>query len=155
MATTIDYSGATKRIIIPQADLTLISGSLYELDTDVLRTDLKALEAAETGIVWQDTHTRNAPYTVGGITYTQSIEILNSTNSSNTDVYEIFFSPDTTYSVRLKGSNNNVFDIQNAILANTVTQVLPQNSAGLIDGSDIASDAADAEKWAKLSFLNS
>lgn len=131
MATTIDYSGATYRVVIPQADLTLVSGSLYELNTNTLRTDLKALEAATTGIVYQDTHRHNTEVTVAGVTFARLIEIINATNSSQTDVYEIFFSPDTTYSVRLAGSNNNIFDLENAILANTVTQVISQNSAGL------------------------
>jgi len=132
VATSIDYSGVVKRIIIPQADLTLISGTLYELDTEVLRDDLKALEDDELGIAFSDTHRRNAPVTVGGETFAQSIEILNDTVIPVQDEYEIFFSPDTTYSVKLVGSNNNLFDIQNAILANTVTQVIPSNSAGLI-----------------------
>ena len=147
MATTINYSGGTFRIIIPQADLTLIDGSLYELNTNTLRTDLKALEAADTGIVYQDTHRHNTEVTIVGVTFARLIEIINGTNSSQTDVYEIFFSPDTTYSVRLAGSNNNIFDLQNAILANTVTQVISQNSAGLqivVSGSGItAQDKLD------------
>lgn len=132
MATTIVYSGATFRIVIPQADLTPVSGSLYELNTNTLRTDLKALEAADTGIVFQDTHRHNTEVTVAGVTFARLIEIINATNSSQIDVYEVFFSPDTAYSVRLAGSNNNIFDKENAILANTVTQVISQNSAGLI-----------------------
>jgi len=135
MATTIDYSGATFRINVPQSDLTNISGSLYELDTDVLRNDLKTLEASEEGIVFQDTHKHSTSVTVAGTTYARTIEILNSTNSSNTDVYEVFFNPDTQYSVRLTGSNNNIFDLQNSILANATTQVIPTNSSGLIDSA--------------------
>lgn len=132
MAITVDYSGATFRIKIPQADLTHISGTLYELDTDAFWEDLKALEAAETGIVFQDMQSHNPSYTVAGVTYAPKVEILNSTNSSNTDEYEVFFDPDTQYSVRLTGSNNNIFDLQNSILANSTTQIIPQNSAGLI-----------------------
>lgn len=132
MATTIDYSGATRRIIIPRADLTFVGGNLYELDTNTLRTDLKALEATDEGIVFQDTHRHNTEVTISGVTFARFVEILNATNSSQADAYEIFFSPDTAYSVRLTGSNNNVADVENAILANTVTQVISQNSAGLI-----------------------
>jgi len=132
MAITVDYSSSPFRIKIPQADLTLISGSLYELDTDAFWDDVKALEAAETGIVFQDMQSHNAEYTVAGVTYAPKVEILNGTNSSNIDVYEVFFDPDTQYSVRLAGSNNNIFDLENAILANTTTQIIPQNSAGLI-----------------------
>lgn len=147
MAISIDYSGAVYRIKIPQSYLTNVGGSLYELDTDQFWKDLKVLEAAETGIVFQDAQSYNPPYTVAGVTYAPKVEILNATNSSNTDVYEIFFDPDTLYSVRLVGSNNNIFDIQNAILANTTTQVIPTNSAGLqvvVQGSGVtAQDKAD------------
>ena len=152
MAISIDYSGAIFRIIVPQADLTLISGSLYELDTDQFRQDVIALEANDKGIVFQNTHNHNSDFTVAGTTFARGIEILNSTNINaltgiaNTDVYEIFFSPDTQYSVRLIGSNNNLFDLQNAILANAVTQVIPGNSAGLISGGTGTSDWTTAEK---------
>jgi hypothetical protein len=147
MAITIDYTGSTYRIIVPQSDLTNISGSLYELDTDALRLSLKALEAASDGIVFQDTHRHNTEVLLAEVTYARVIEILNASNSSQTDVYELFFDPDTTYSVRLAGSNNNFFDLQNGILANAVTQVIPQNSAGLIQAptTGIASAVWDAQ----------
>jgi hypothetical protein len=138
MATTIDWSGARNRIIIPQADLTLIGGTLFELDTDVFFNSVKLLEAAVDGIVFQNAIDHNAAYTVFGASFARKIEIMNSTNINpvlggpNIDEFEVFFSPDTTYSVRLKGSNNNIADLQNLILANTVTQVIPTNSAGLI-----------------------
>lgn len=131
MAISVIYSGATYRVNVPQSYLTLVSGTLYECDTDQLWKDIKAWEAGETGIVFQDMQSHNLEYTVAGVTYAQKVEILNASNSSNTDVYEVFFNPDTQYSVRLAGSNNNIFDIQNAILANTTTQIIPQNSAGL------------------------
>ena len=41
MALTIDP--ATKVITIPQADLDLVSGTLYELDTNQFRKDVMAL----------------------------------------------------------------------------------------------------------------
>lgn len=133
MAISVDYSFSPRfRIIIPQADLTLISGSLYELDTDQFWKDLKAWEASETGIVFGDMQRHNPEYTVQGVTYAQSVEILNSSVlASVEDEFEVFFSPDTQYSVRLAGSNNNIADLQNLVLANSTTQVIPQNSAGL------------------------
>ena len=135
MAISVDPSSTPYRIIIPQADLTLISAgppALYELDTDAFWEELKAWEASEEGIVFGDAQRHNSEYTVGGITYAQSVEILNSTIIPGlVDEYEIFFSPDTQYSVRLANSNNNLFDLQNGILANTTTQVIPNNSAGL------------------------
>ena len=131
MAISVDYSGATFRINVPQADLTHISGTLYELDTAAFWEELKALEACECGICFEDMQSYNPSYTVFGSTYAPKVEILNATNSSNTEVYEVFFNPDTNYSVKLVNSNNNIADLQNAILANTVTQVIPTNSVGL------------------------
>lgn len=157
MAISVDYSGATFRIIVPQADLALVAGNLYELDTDAFWYEIKALEAAETGIVFQDMQSHNPSYTVAGVTYAQKIEILNATNSTNTHVYEVFFSPDTQYSVRLAGSNNNIFDLQNAILANAVTQIIPQNSAGLqliSSGSGLSTEQATMldELWTRFAL---
>ena len=153
MAISVDYSGATYRIIVPQSYLTLVSGSLYELDTDQFWKDVKELESADIGIVFQDMQSHNLEYTVAGVTYAQKVEMLNASNSSNTDVYEVFFSPDTQYSVRLAGSNNNIFDIQNAILANTTTQIIPQNSAGLqlvsVGSGLSASEQAELTRAAK------
>ena len=141
MAISIDYSGAPSllRIVVPQADLTNISGSLYELDTDAFFTEVKVLEASTNGIAFQNAIDHNPAYTVAGVTFARKIEVMNSTNTNpvlggvaNTEEWEVFFDPDTAYSVRLAGSNNNIFDLQNAILANTVTQVIPGNTAGLI-----------------------
>jgi len=147
MAITVDYTTSPRYTIqVPQADLTLVSGSLYELDTDAFRLSLKSLEAAAQGIVFEDTHRHNTQVTVAGITYARVVEILNASNSSQTDIYQVLFTPDTTYSVRLAGSNNNIFDLQNVILANTVTQVIPTNSAGLISASTLASDTVAALK---------
>jgi hypothetical protein len=135
MAISIDYSSSPYTILIPQADLTFISGSLYELDTDAARLEIKGLEASQTGIVFQDAHRHNTIVTVAGTTFARTIEILNSTNTTQAHEYEILFTPDTLYSVRLAGSNNNFFDLENNILANTITQVIPGNSGGLIEGS--------------------
>ena len=143
MAISVDYSGATFRIIIPQSDLTHISGTLYELDTDAFWEELKAWEAGETGIVFEDAESHNPSYSVFGASFASKVEILNASNSSNADVYEVFFDPDTQYSVNLSGSNNNIADLQNAILANTTTQIIPNNSAGLIiysSGSGLTSE---------------
>jgi len=123
MTITVDY--LTKVITVPQGDLTLVSGTLYELDTETFRQTLKAIEASENGIHFDDMHTRNAPYTVAGVTYAQSIEIING--------YSVTFSPSAAWSVRLIGSNNNIFDIEAGVLNQNQVQVIPTNSAGLID----------------------
>lgn len=143
MATTIDYlvSAPIIRIIVPVADLSVLDAGppvLYEMDTDVFFDDVKALEANHIGIAWQNAIDHNPPYTVAGETFARKIELMNSTNTNpvfgapNTDEYELFFTPDTSASVKLTGSNNNLFDLQNGILANNVVQVIPTNSAGLI-----------------------
>jgi hypothetical protein len=45
----ISINRLTSVITIPQADCTLISGTLYELDTEAFRDALKVLEASEEG----------------------------------------------------------------------------------------------------------
>jgi len=136
MAITIDW-GNTYKIQVPQADLTLVSGTLYELDTDQFRLDLKSLEASEDGMPFSKTHDHNTQYEVAGVTYARSIEILSP--------YSVEFE-DGAYSVRLTGSNNNIFDIQNGILVQNQVQVIPTNSAGLVAVSTgvAASVIADA-----------
>ena len=127
MAITITWG--TKVIYIPQSYLgDPIVGTLYELDTDAFRLDLKDLEDSEEGIAFPDTHSHNLPVTVAGITYARSIEIING--------YSITFE-DLQYSIRLAGSNNNFFDVENGILNQNQVQVIPGNAAGLItDGTD-------------------
>ena len=153
VAISIDYlvSAPVIRIIIPQADLTLIDAgppALYEFDTDTFFTEVKALEASAVGIAYQNAIDHNPAYTVAGETYARKIEVMNSTNNNpvlggpNTEEYEVFFDPDTQYSVKLTGSNNNLFDLQNGILANNTTQVIPTNSGGLIHGALTAADVA-------------
>lgn len=118
---TVDYS--TKIISIPQADLTLIGGTLYELDTESFRLELASIQDSEAGI-WADTMVQhNTEVTVAGTTFARSIEIING--------YSIEFESGT-YSVRLSGSNNNIFDVENGILVQNSVQIISQNAAGLI-----------------------
>lgn len=143
MSISIDWPNRV--ITIPQADLIHISGTLYELDTDAFRLALKTLEASE-GIVYPDTHRHNTTVTVAGVTFARTIEIINS--------YKVEFE-DGAYSVRLAGSNNNLFDIEGGILVQNGVQVIPGNSAGLVvvsggGGSDFPTPAEVAEAvWAE------
>jgi len=121
MAVSINW--ATREITIPKADLTLVTGSLYELDTDALRLELKDIEDSEEGVPFPDTHRHNTEVTVAGVTYARVIEIING--------YSLTFE-DGQYSVRLAGSNNNFFDVENGILNQNQVQVIPGNAAGLI-----------------------
>jgi len=120
MPISIDWG--TRVITIPKSYLTHITGTLYELDTDKFRLDLKSLEDDEEGMPFPDTHRHNAEVTVAGVTYAQTLEIING--------YSITFE-DGQYSVRLAGSNNNFFDVENGILNQNQVQVISTNSAGL------------------------
>jgi hypothetical protein len=121
MAISIDWG--TKTINIPKSYLSNITGSLYELDTETFREDLKALEDDPEGMPFPDTHQHYTEVTVAGVTYARFIIIING--------YSITFE-DGQYSVRLAGSNNNFFDVENGILNQNQVQVIPGNSAGLI-----------------------
>ena len=132
MAVTVDY--LTSIISVPQADLTFVSGTLYELDTDWLRLQLHALQDDEEGMPFDDMIDRNEPYTVVGVSYAQKLEIING--------YSLQFTPDSQWSVRLTGSNNNFFDVENGILVQNQVQVIPNNSAGLIKAEILAPGVA-------------
>jgi len=121
----MDINWATKMITIYKTDsfISLISGTLYEMDTDAFRLLLKDKEDDENGIVFSDTHKHNTQVTIAGITYAETIQIING--------YSITFK-DGQYSVRLRGSNNNIFDVENQILNQNQVQVIPGNAAGLI-----------------------
>ncbi len=122
MAITIDWP--SKVISIPQADLTFISGTLYEGNTETIRLALHALSASEEGMPFQRIFDHNTEVTVAGTTFARTIEIING--------YSITFTPDAQWSVRLVGSNNNYFDIESNILNQNQVQVIPSNSAGLV-----------------------
>jgi hypothetical protein len=141
MALSIDW--ATKVISIPKTDLTLIQGTLYELNTNEFRLWLKDIEDSEEGMPYEDTHRHNTEVTVAGVTYARVIEIING--------YSITFE-DGQYSVRLVGSNNNIWDIQNGILNQNQVQVIPTNSAGLIV-SETGTSGLTPEESAQLLAL--
>jgi len=110
----------TNVIYVPKADLTLISGTLYELDVDAFRLELKALEDDEDGMPYSDTHRHNTEVTLAGLTYARTVEILSP--------YTVEFE-DGQYSVSCIGANHNLSDVK---VANQVSLII-NNSAGLID----------------------
>jgi len=142
MAISIDWN--TKVISIPQADLTLVSGSVYELDIDAFRLDLKDLEDGE-GMPFLDTHAHNTEVTLGGVTLARTFEIING--------YTITFE-DGQYAVNLTGANSNIPDVTNV---NQVS-VRSFNSAGLISvtsGSGLSAEQATMlEELYKLQGLS-
>lgn len=146
MAITIYWP--TKVINVPQADLTLLSGSLYELNLNTFRLALKDLEDDDAGRVFERTHKHNTEVTVSGFTLGRVVEIING--------YTVTFE-DGQYAVNLVGANSNVADVTNV---NQVS-VRPFNAAGLItvttgsgvteqDKLDIAQDVWERSEAADL-----
>lgn len=135
MAITVDWSTLT--FFVPQADLDFVSGTLYELDTEAgFRQEINALMASEEGIVFEDPIQHFTEYTVAGVTYARAIQIING--------YNLTFTPDTQWSARLSGSNNNLFDVENGILNQNQVQVIANNSAGLISVGTSGLTAAES-----------
>lgn len=122
----ISLDPATKLISVPQADLTLVVGQLYSMDTDAFRLEVNSLLASEPYIWMDDAYQHNTEVTVAGTTYARTLEFING--------YSIQFEfTGSAYSVRLEGSNNNIFDVENGILTPTsLVTVIPTNAAGLI-----------------------
>jgi hypothetical protein len=90
---------------------------------------MNALMDDENYIWMNDYAVRNAPVTVAGTTFAQTIEIVNGWNVTFENL---------AYSVRLAGSNNNLFDIDGGILnPSALVTVVAQNSAGLISSPEI------------------
>ena len=77
MAITTDWNTLT--FSVPQGDLTLITGTLYEMNTEIdYRQAINAIMASEEGIVFEDSIDHNTDYTVAGVTYARKIEMINS-----------------------------------------------------------------------------
>jgi hypothetical protein len=143
MAITIDE--ATQVITVEQSDLTPVTGTLYELDTNVYRLAVGALLASER-YMWMDpAFNHNGEVTIAGTTYARLIE--------QTNGYSLTFE-NLTYSVRLAGSNNNLFDIENGILTQNLVQVIAQNSAGLVavPSVDTTQIISTVEDWGVINF---
>ena len=135
MALTLDP--ATRLISVPQSDLTLVTGTLYSMDTDQFRKDVMDLLASEDYIWMADAYIHNTEVTVAGVTYARTLEFING--------YSVQFTPNSAWSVRLEGSNNNIFDVENGILVQNQVQVIPTNSAGLISAGTALSTAEQQE----------
>ncbi len=121
MAVTVDY--ITKVISVLKADLTFVSGTLYEMDTHQFKKDLAGLQDDEEGIPFIDMFRHGTEVTVAGTTFARTVEIING--------YSVEFE-DGQYTVRLVGSNNNIFDVENGILVQNQVQIIATNAAGLI-----------------------
>jgi hypothetical protein len=139
MALSIDWK--TSVITVPQSYLTPVTGTIYELDTDQFRLDLKALEASVYGMPNLKTHDHNTEVTVVGTTYVRAIIML--------APYSVEFE-DGQYTVVLKGSNNNIFDVENGFLVQNQVQIISTNAAGLIVTSGVASSGMTVGQFLAL-----
>ena len=118
---TISVAWANKVINVPKVDTTLVDIGPPEIRTinvNTLRLALKALEAAEEGMPFDDTNQHNTQITLGGITYARLVEFINS--------YTITFEAGA-YGIDLSDANNNIMDVLNL----NSTQLRSNNSAGL------------------------
>jgi hypothetical protein len=142
---TVSIDAATQVITVEQSDLTFISGTLYELDTNAYRLAVGALLDDER-YMWMDpAFNHNGEVTVAGTTFARIIE--------QTNGYSLTFE-NLTYSVRLAGSNNNLFDVENDILNQNLVQVIAQNSAGLVavPSVETAEIISVVEDWGVINF---
>jgi hypothetical protein len=144
---TITIDEATQVITVEQSDMTLVTGTLYEMDTNAYRLAVGALLASER-YVWMDAaFSHNGEVTVAGVTYARVIE--------QTNGYSLTFE-NLTYSVRLAGSNNNFFDVENGILNQNLVQVISTNSAGLVvvdtGAADTEAIIGAVEDWGVINY---
>lgn len=140
MAISINW--ATRVITVPQADLTSLGGSLYELDVDAFRLALKNIEDSEEGMNFPDTHRHNTAVTLGGVTYARTFEIIN----GYTVTFEATASP---YTVKCVGANHNIADVKNV---NHVSLIVG-NSAGLIQVSTNSGSGLSTEQAEQLALV--
>jgi hypothetical protein len=136
MALSFDY--LNKIVSVPQSDCTLVTGTVYSLDTNWFKNEINKELSDETHIWVDDIYAHNTTYTIAGVVYARSISIING--------WMVRFTPDAQWSVILEGSNNDIWDVAGGILFQNQVQVIPTNSAGLIQVSTGGGTTA-AEIW--------
>jgi len=130
---SISIEWGAKIINIPQDYLASLGGSIYGLNLDTFRLDLKSLEDSEAGMPFPDTHRHNTAVTISGMTLARVIEIING--------YTVTFE-DGQYIVSATGANSNIADVMNLNQVSLRTA----NSAGLIvhiQGSGLTTEEHD------------
>lgn len=108
----------TKVISVPTSDLTLVSGTHYQLNINTFRIEIRRLEANEGLWAAQILEHSNTRVDFAGVDYAPFDEIINGYTVEVTGV---------ATRVDLLASNNNVIDV----LIPTGVSVVPSNSAGL------------------------
>lgn len=153
MAISIDWPSAVITINQTDPEVSLVSGTTYELDTNAFRLAIKALEDDPEGMPWPKVTRHNTVITIDGIQYVRSWEIL--------PPYTVVCLPDTGWRLRMDGQSNNNIHSEGILTLNSV-QVIPQNSAGNTvtqtgvsgltaqESADLATTKAEAELARKL-----
>ena len=153
MAISIDWPNAVITINQTDPEVSLVSGTTYELDTNAFRLAIKALEDDPEGMPWPKVTRHNTVVTIDGIQYVRSWEIL--------PPYTVVCLPDTGWRLRMDGQSNNNIHSEGTLTLNSV-QVIPQNSAGNTvtqtgvsgltaqESADLATTKAEAELARKL-----
>lgn len=134
MPVSVDWG--TKVITVPQSYLTLVSGSLYDLDVEQFRLDLANLLDTDEGMIALDIFKHATEVTLSGVTYARFIEFIN----GYTITFEEVGPP---YRVRCVGANHNISDVQNL---NNVSLIVG-NSGGLIQNEGTDPQALATAVW--------
>lgn len=147
---TITIDPDTRVIRVQQSDLTFVSGTFYTQDTEAFRHAVGALMDDEMYIWLPQWVSRNAPVTVAGTTLAQSLTVINGFRIEYDDT-------PGAYSVQLEGSNNNFWSVGDGVLVQNLVQVIPTNSAGLIEvatGANVDTDKVigAVEDWGVINF---
>lgn len=136
MAYSVDW--LNKVISIPDSDLTLVSGTEYDLNMSDFLIEIRRLESEFTEGLYADQILEHVnAKTLAGIQFAPFDEVING--------YTIQFTGTLTR-VNIKGSNNNLTDV---LIATGVT-VVPSNSAGL----QLVSSGGSAETAVILAAIN-
>ncbi len=147
MAITVDW--AQKIIHVNQVDMVLIQSTpsiIYQHDLNDFRETLKALEASEEGMPFEDTHTHNLPVSVGGAVLARVIEFING--------YSVKYEETgTPYRVNTVGANSNISEVID--LGTGEVSVSTSNSAGLQDLNSLQAASFDGEVTVKPSSIYS
>lgn len=118
MAYSVNWT--TKVVTVPLADLTLISGSNYSLDTGDFWIEMRRLEASAGDGLWAEQVVEFVNTQVlSGITYSPIVKIING-YTWDTDT--------TNKNISLIGYNSNLLDV---FVPGSGISVLANNSAGL------------------------
>lgn len=134
----VDWPNKIVTVYKTDTFMSLVSGNLYDMDTDGFRLALKAEEDGEVGMSFKDITKHNTESLLGGIIYARQIEFINGYTVTLDDA-----SGTDQWICNLTASNNNIGDVLNYSLV----QLRTNNSAGLqkvVSGSGVtAQDKLD------------